>query len=596
MRRWTAAATAAALAVFAAGAPAAEDPAAALKGDVDALVKMLDDRWGGRDDGGPSPTARVNRLVAAGDAKLRPVLAEAWRVVTTSSDAERYRNPARQLVRFLYSLAATGGAAAQGDDEILEEDGIVRIRAGDAVGNFGWKGWNGGGFGRRTDESAPPFAEVVKGGKLRKASKPDVKKALAALDAGRIAENERYAAAKAIGEACATNKPALQDLLRRQDADPASPWLLTALAWTASPDAERPLRLEIESLAGRVAEGREAAAPILAAACRSLRRLRNDALVEEAAKLTGAPREALLAAAGLDFATALDVAAVEKAPDAAAKDAALAAACRRIVASHGDERASAATLTALVKLLAASAGAADEALRRAVLDAAEALLYAYNRYPIQSGSSTGDGASESRTTVTGERLGAYPDMASVLASMGKDLAKGDFVFTDERETLLFDMAGGTVRGETKALASDVRSPDSTSAPDERSAVRLKGEFVEGGLRLTITNAGAASVAVDPVALRYGTAELTRHEFAGGAGGGKPYRQLALFLGFVRAGVATPADRLVVLAPKAEFTWTAPVRPEHRDADHVSVECYGGFAVRGTPAAAPLGPFLETWVK
>jgi hypothetical protein len=581
------------LATFVVDAPAGDDPAAAIRTDVDALVKMLDDRWAGRDDEGPSPSARVNRLVAAGDAKLRPVLAEAWKAATTWTAAARYKNPIRQLARFLYSLTETGKTAAQGDDEIVEEDGVVRIRQGDAVGGFGWKGWNGGGFGRKTDDSSPSFAELLKGGKLRKAPRPDVKKALASLDGGKIPETERFAVAKAIGEGCAANKTALQDLLRRQDADPADQWLMTALAWSGSAEAERPLRLEIETLAGRVADGKEAAIPILETACRALKRLRRDALVEEIGKLAGPPREAVLAAAGLDFATSIDLAAIEKTPDGPEKHAMLSAVCARIARGRGDARASSATLTALTKLLAANAASSDESLRAAVLDAAETLLYALNRYPIHTGASSNSGGSTVETKIDGESLGPYPDMATLLASLAADLAKGELSFADPVETSVFELTGGTERADDRALVSDAKNPDPLYASDgDRAPVKIRGETVGEGLRLTLTNVGTAPVAINPLALRYGIAEFTTHE----GGGVKPYKQLKLRLGFVRAGVAVPADRLVVLAPKAEFSWTALVRPEHRGADHVSVEMLDSFAVLGKTPAPPLERFSETFVK
>lgn len=588
--------------VLAADTPAADDPAAALKSDVDALAKMLDDRWGGRDDDGPSPTARVNRLVAAGDARLRPVLADAWKAVagpTSVGGAERYRNAVRQLARFLYSLADTGKTAAQGDDELVEEDGVVRIRKGDPTGGFGWKGWKGGGFGRKNDESSPPLADLLKGGKLRKAAKPDVKKALAALDVGKTPESERAAVAKALGEACATNKPGLADLLRRQDADPADRWLMTALAWTGAPDAERPLRTEIESLAPRVAEGKTAAAPILATACWALKRVRRDALVEEVGKLTGPAREAALAASGPDFATSLDLAAIEKASDPAARDALVLAACRRISAADGDARPSPATLTALTKLLAPASASTDATLREAALAAAETLFFAFNRYPIDDGDSSTSGDRETRTKRTGERLGPYPDMAALLASLGRDVDAGDVVFYDEAAATIFDAAPAADAVSGKALFSDVKCPDPRryDAPaEERAPLKLQGVFVAEGLRLTLTNVGAAPLAVDPVALRYGSAEITTEEFTGSPGGAAKYRQLKLALGFLRTGVATPSARLVVLAPKECYAWTAAVRPEHRGVDHVCVELEGTFSVRGKAPAARIASFDDTWVK
>src|SRR5262249_51297234 len=158
---------------------------------------------------------------------------------------------------------------------------------------------------------------------------------------------------------------------------------------------------------------------------------------------------------------------------------------------------------------------------------------------------------DAKETTTGERVGPYPDMASLLTQMGQDLLKGDLLFVDDATTPLFDLAGAAERVEVKPLRSDVRCPDPTrgDTPDgERAPAKLAGEVVAQFLRLTITNVGATPITIDPVALRYGTAEWTKHEVYGGPGGAKTYQQLALQLGFVRASPATPADRLVTLAP------------------------------------------------
>src|SRR6185436_13158870 len=131
--------------------------------------------------------------------------------------------------------------------------------------------------------------------------------------------------------------------------------------------------------------------------------------------------------------------------------------------------------------------------------------------------------------------------------------------------------------------------------EERAPVSIAGELVPEGLRVTLTNVGATLVTVNPVALRYGTGELTLHEFSGG-GAPRSYRQLKLTLGFVRANTATPADRLVPLAPKMEHSWVVPLRAEDRDVDHICVEMMDGFAIRGKPVAPPLDSFSDAWVK
>src|SRR5437870_4134413 len=93
-------------------AAAAEEPAPPLREDVDALVKTIES--GGAFEGA-SPTVRVNRIVAVGDAKLRPVLEQALTIATTVPAARRHQAAARQLVRFLYALPEPSA------QEMLEE-------------------------------------------------------------------------------------------------------------------------------------------------------------------------------------------------------------------------------------------------------------------------------------------------------------------------------------------------------------------------------------------------------------------------------------------------------------------------------------------
>jgi len=184
--------------------------------------------------------------------------------------------------------------------------------------------------------------------------------------------------------------------------------------------------------------------------------------------------------------------------------------------------------------------------------------------------------------------------------MGRDVASGDLVFGEPEDTVsLFDLVAEPVRGPATELRSDVACPDPTrtATPDaDRPWVRLQCVKTPDGIRLTLTNIGKDVISVNPVALRYGIGEITKNEFKGGKGGDVSYRQLSLKLGFVRAQVATPAARLMSLAPNMEYSWTVALRPEHRDVDHICVESFGGFAVRGKPLAPPLSSFGATWVR
>jgi hypothetical protein len=240
---------------------------------------------------------------------------------------------------------------------------------------------------------------------------------------------------------------------------------------------------------------------------------------------------------------------------------------------------------------------ADAGQRASILAAAETLFYdGWRDGPANGSSSSGDRS----MTTTGERLGAYPDIATALASIGRDLEKGDLVFSPASDTSIFDLGGGPVeRRDSKPLRSAVKCPDpmmAGSAEDECLPARLTAAFVDAGLRLTLTNEGAQPFSVNAIALRYPTADRTRNDFTGPGGAKGSYTELRVTLGFIYWSPATPADRLVVLAPKMEHTWVLPLRAEDREVDHVRVSFLGDFAIRGRPAAPLVAGFQDTWVK
>jgi hypothetical protein len=566
------------------GAPPAPDPTTALRADVDALVKAMTDASASTD--GPSPTARVNRLVAAGDARLRPVLEGAWRIVTTSADGRPYAAATKSLIRFLYPTAESAKSPTSASVTLVDEDGIVRIRRADAASS---------------DDSTPAFAALLKGAWLRRPSKPDLKKTLEALDAGAVPDGEISDVAKAVGETCGGNKRATADLLARFDAAESVAWPATALAWSSSPDAEPRLRDRVASFALRASKPDAAAAAVLAGACRALEHVRRDALVDEIGKLSGAPRDAAVAAAGGDVAMRVDLAAAADGGEPSARNAALAAVCRRIVDARGALRISAATSTELARLFASRVDGVDAPLRASVLAAAERWFFgAVRASTADAATGLAPAAADAKPSV--ELVGAYPDMAKALASIANDLAAGDLVFADDEEPSLFDVVAAKPTVEWARLQSDVRSPNPMDGvpPGADGAppptVQLRGEVYGQWLRLTLTNVGPTAITVNPTAMRYATAEYGVHEIYGGPAGGRTYRRLKLTLGAVRASVATPAFRLRTLAPNERLPWVIDLRHEDRAIDHVSVELYPTFVVRGAPAAPPLMGFSETWVK
>ena len=560
------------------GADAADDSTDALRRDVASLLAAM----GGADPvDGPSPTALVHRICSAGDERLRPFLQETWMATGPSAAGARWRAPLRRLVSFLFGTSRRDPAASEGETAIFEVDGIVRLRRtpGEATA--------------RRDEVPWSFGELVEGGTLRKPRAADVRKAVAALAAGTIPQDERPAVAQAVGEACSSSRRSVLDLLSQFDADPSVPWLVTALGWTGSRAVEPALRGRVASLAANSDTPRAA----LETACRALRHLDRGALAEEIEKLAGNPRDAAMAAAGLDVAASIDLAAIERASDPAARDAALRDLCRHVRDAAGRSRPSGATTARIVRLFTAGLADADDATRETIAGAAEELLFRGSRAVIsRSSPATGDGAG--RTSVTGECIGPCPDAASVLASMAADLDGGLFVFADGAPSV-FDLAGQPDPARARPLRSAVSSPEPAVplAPGpEPQTVRLRGEVIGPVIRLTLKNEGAGPISVNPAALHCGMAEFTERAVYGGPGGSRTSTNLKLVLGYVNAFVATPAASLVTVAPGGEFGWGVALRGEHRGATHVSVEMAGSFLVRGRPEARPLTEFAETWVK
>ncbi len=549
----------AALALVAGGAEAADDPRPALRADVDALVQAL---AGTRPREGESPTARVNGLLAAGDARLRPVLEEAWYVVTTRAAGERFRGPVRRLVRFLWSFTDGDVVVPGGEAAIVEVDGVIRIRAVPRSDDPGLAA-------RPGDDAPPKFGALVRGGRLRAAARPDLRKAFAALDEKGLGDEERLSVAEAIGEACAATRQAVQDLARRADAEPANPWLLTALAWSGAAVAEPRLRAEI----ARVVPGRTRGA--LAVLCRALDHVRREALVDQIGKMSTAARDEALVAAGLDVATLVHLASLANATEPKLKRALASAICRRIGERRADQPSTGRTLAAIAGILVSSLDAAETAEREEILAAAASFFFGRD----------GGGA-------------PCPGVGDALATIAKDLASDDLAFAGT-DTSILGLLDQVETGERMPLLTDVKCPDPGRvelADDVRARVRIRGVLVAQWLRLSLTNAGATPITVNPVALRHATAELSRHEVYGGPGVDRAYTRVAVRLGCAGAIAVTPADRLVTLQPTESYSWTVTLDPAHRDVEHVSVELTDGFVVRGKPAAPLLAWFLETWVK
>lgn len=544
-------------------ARAAGEAAVPPRDDVDALVALLAARPGDALPDGASPTLRVARLLAAGEPKLRPLLADAWRIAATVPAAADRRDAVRRVVRFLYSVGVADAPGAW----LVETDGTVRVRR---VAEDGAAAPDRMAAGSTADVPVP-FDEAVKGARLRAPPRPDAKRLLASLDTGGVPADERVAVAQSLGEQCAPSTPLTRELLRRVQADDSPTWTATALAWTGRPEAETPLRDRVRRLAGG------ASGDAFASACDALEHFGAAALVEEIGKLDGAARETALTSAGIDTATQVDAVALALADDAVERANIVAAACRRIVAAHGDPHASAATLTSLAPILAAHSEDGDALARAVLADAARRLFWPAARAPA-----------------AGEDLGPYPSVAVRLAAITEDMKDGGLAFSDER-TPLFALVALPPRGPARPLRTSIGGLAGATPGGDGEPFRLTGEVIGRFLRLTLKNEDTIARAVDRVALRHAVATIVREDAYAGPAAGRGVRRLDVTLGVLRSA-ATPVDRLVAIQPGATFSWSVELRDEDRDVEQITVAFSDMLAVRGDAPAARLDRFAATRVK
>ncbi|HEU4394723.1 MAG TPA: hypothetical protein VFS92_04095, partial [Planctomycetota bacterium] len=131
-----------------------------------------------------------------------------------------------------------------------------------------------------------------------------------------------------------------------------------------------------------------------------------------------------------------------------------------------------------------------------------------------------------------------------------------------------------------------------------SPLRLSSEKTESGLRLTLTNAGKAPFAIDPLVLRYPTAEHLTVTVKGVPGGPKSFTYLQVEFGHLGGWERwrVPEASIVVLAPGASHSWDLVLRADHAGVDHISIQWFDRFQVDGEPKAPLLRSLGWSWAK
>jgi hypothetical protein len=591
------------LSAAAAAAPsarAAEDDAA-IRADLASFVDLA--RWVREDYDGPSPTALARRILARKEKDVRPLLKEAWLLAVARDSRWEIELPLERAVRYLYGLEVAAapkpeaGKISFGDTvgAVFEKEGLVLVRTGGdgsrgkVMGEPGW------------DNNDPPpkkaFEALVKGGKWRASPRTDIRKALALLDDGTVAkwtDDERRSFAMGLGEALGADAGALPKLLERFEGDPNDAILGRAVAWAGVPRSVAFLAEKIGPLSKRVASGRQAALPLLQTACRGVGRTDPAALAAELAKLQGPDRDAALLGAGFRVASRVLTDEYEKGADDAGRNAAVLAMARlTFQASFSRELPGPAEMPRVLRALVAGCGAADEETRRVADQCGYGLFYMGWRDGKAGIHHSSNGVA---VDGDGERLGPYPDMPTLLRRMDEDVAQGRLAFSDD-DLGLFDRSLPAVVETYQRAWTGIPCPEPNTMDAGKDApLRMKAEPVEGGIRLTLTNAGTPPVALNPLVLRYPCADYIPVTVTG-QGAPKSFTELKLDFGPPGGWERWTVDakQLVTLKSGESHTWDVALREAHRGADHIEVSVSDRMRITGG-SVVPVLRRYSAWVR
>ena len=606
--RWGLVAMAVACVALPSAAPAGDDADASIRRDFDALIRRIED---GPQPGAESPTAVVNRLLAAGDERLRPQLAEAWRIAGPKGEwgARRYFS-VKWAIRFLYGNETTERWSDPNAPDPAGGDGIVRIGLREGRGSF---------CGTcNTQYGDPPTMDgLVAGGRLRKPLVAQLDSLLERLDSIPRGEYELHDptlldVARAFGEAASRDPAAVDRLVAAAASPEASVVALEALAWTKSPRAIEPLR---GALAVGVRDGASSSRSgrwPLVVVCRGFVHVNRAAFLAAVDALPRDQQDVALWAAGPDVA----LAAYEKWYAAAKETSERADVLRRIagvLARDGGCMFSMhftppsprpETFGRLVRIARQSLDSSDASVRAAGVLLAAPLLG-------RNGDDVNSTVSSAKYDVetSGRRVEPYPTCESSLRTLCEDLdaRRADLVdswesaFIDDLETCGVDVDRVETAGPSRRdgpLGRELVWGRTRRRMFGSSSVRLRlgGIVTPDGLRLTLENVSDDAVTINPVALRHVKAELLRDEVTYASKTPETWRVLHLKYGATTPALGVRAESLVRLGKGESHCWTTALRLEDRDVDHIAVSLLEGVRVHGRPADAYVGHFATVWVK
>ena len=529
---------------------------------------------------GDSLTKQVYELLGHDSAVVLAVESDAWNASRVAG--VRRRNtldapPEEQVIRFLHDLPQRNSRWIGPHGFALVSGAIVH----EPDAGMGFNPWT-----RAVGDLDVNFETLVGDRPLRTIRRPAAQELFAALDVPDrvvlwgLADLDL---AMALGEACAVDPEAADELLRRADRDRDDERLLVALGWCGTTTAVEFLEQRLVDLPPR---DREMPWEMyrLKAATLAMRRASPDRLRRLVETLPVERSDAIVLALGGTELVMRRLAALDAAHNVAGRHDAIARLCR--VDYEDAQMPSGNDAARLFRAYLEGVDSGDKRLREACLRAVETTLFGG-----YSGGGGGDsyGSNEGSIKQTDLRQrGSYCGPEALLRMIVEDLDAGRIVFFEHEDEPDGPRVPFLKEHWWPARGSAQPIPGRDTLP-----IHVTAEWVEGGLRLRLKNEHSDRVAVDVVGMRYGGVETVTETITYRGGPTLVRHPITLRLGWLGYAVVRESS-LRVLEPGASYEWALPVRAEFRGRDEIDVANWG-MDVLGS-STVPVVRFGMTVVK
>lgn len=561
--------------------PVGDDERTEVRRRFDEIVRTIDRDALDRMPTGDSLSKQVYDLLQYDAAVVQAVEADAWNDSRRASVQSRNRldaPPEEQVIRFLHELPPRNSRWF-GEHGFAIKSGAVFHEPDPGDGFNPWM--------RAVGVLDVDFETLVGHHPLRSYSMPRAQALFTTLAlndrAGSIGLQEMDLA-MALGESCAADAESAADLLRRANRDTTDERLLLALGWCGTPASVEVLKRRVAELPGRDRRTTPWQSYPLKAATFALRHTSSDSLDRLLETLPAERSDPIVATMGGADLVMRRLAALDTAHDAASRHRAIARLCRvdylDAQVPSGDNAAR------LFRAYLEGVDSGDAGLRKACLTAVETTLF---------GGYSGGGGGDSYRSREGSidqtdlhQLGSYCGPERLLRMIVEDLDARRMEFIAIRTEPDGPRVAFLKEPYWPARAVGVPIPGREMLP-----IRLAAAWVEGGLRLRLTNEHSDRVAVDVVGMRYGGIETVTETITGRDRTTQVRHPITLRLGWLNCAAVRDSS-LVVLEPGASYEWVLPVRAEFRGRDEIDVASWG-LDVLGT-STVPVVRFGITVVK